>query len=607
MRSSKKKCSLERVLRSFDFFGESFTFRYYDEDKLASKLGGVVFIVFMLIAILYSIYNFIPFVKRENFTLQYYTMNLNNTEAIQLAEAPTALAIGITDNIMNNNTQYNISDLFELNVGFITKRKNGTKTKIILDKHNCDNIDFYNLHQKSFEESKIDELNCLNKNDLKSNSLEGIYTDELFSYYEISVESKYKNNETHIQIINDFLIQYDCKLQFYYTDITINLDDHKNPYSSFLNSLFLQLNPTLIQKKNIFFMNYHLYDDDHFFHIFDNKEEPINRTGLSRVEDYGVYKGLDRAVMKTEDYSIYAKMYIRVDNKKIEIKRRYQDFMEFFADTTALFSTLFFVLGAIFAYYDRVKANHSISKKLFYFEGIEGNKFDQLRELKKVLTNKEKDWKNATIGIPTTNYSNIQNNNLENNIGNNDTCENIKIEKEIKEKEKKGELINYNSYNIFEMIWSFSSKCCKTKKFDNKTNLIKQSNDLIDDKLDIIFYIRNMFLFQSINRIYLENKTIVNFLSSPIIYLDKEKCEEKNKYEQSKINISKISQINDVESSEEGDSNNLRNTKVEQYKRVKELKSDKLNKKIIELLMKNNKTKPETRLINYLERRLEGL
>jgi len=437
MGRSKEKCSLERALRSFDFFGESFTFRYYDEDKHASKLGGVVFIVFMLIAISYLIYNLIPFAKKENFTLQYYTMNLNNTEAIQLAEAPTALAIGITDNIMNNNTQYNISDLFELNVGFITKRKNGTKTKIILDKHNCDNIDFHNLHQKSFEESKIDELNCLNKIDLKSNSLEGIYTDELFSYYEISVESKYKNNETHIQIINDFLIQYDCKLQFYYTDITINLDDHKNPYSSFLNSLFLQLNPTLIQKKNIFFMNYHLYDDDHFFHIFDNKEEPINRTGLSRVEDYAVYKGLDRAVTKTEDYSIYAKMYIRVDNKKIEIKRRYQDFMEFFADTTALFSTLFFVLGAIFAYYDRVKANHSISKKLFYFEGIEGNKFNQLRELKKVLTNNKKDGKNATIGIPTTNYSNIQNNNLENNIGNNDTCENIKIEKEIKENEKK--------------------------------------------------------------------------------------------------------------------------------------------------------------------------
>ena len=76
MRRSKKKCSLERVLRTFDVFGESFTFRYYDEDKHASKLGGVVFIVFILITISYLIYNLIPFFKKENFTLQYYTMNL---------------------------------------------------------------------------------------------------------------------------------------------------------------------------------------------------------------------------------------------------------------------------------------------------------------------------------------------------------------------------------------------------------------------------------------------------------------------------------------------------------------------------------------------------
>ena len=589
---------MERVLRTFDVFGESFTFRYYDEDKLASKLGGVVFIVFMLIAILYSIYNFIPFVKRENFTLQYYTMNLNNTEAIQLAEAPTALAIGITDNNMNNNTQYNISDLFELNVGFVTKRKNGTKTKIILDKHNCDNIDFHNLHQKSFEELKIDELNCLNKNDLKSNSLEGIYTDELFSYYEISVESKYKDNETHSQIINDFLIEYDCKLQFYYTDITINLDDHKNPYSSFLNSLFLQLNPTLIQKKNIFFMNYHLYDDDHFLHIFDNKEKPINRTGLSRVEDYAIYKGLDRTTMKTEDYSIYAKMYIRVDNKTIEIKRRYQDFMEFFADTTALFSILLDVLGAFFAYYDRVIANHSISKKLFYFEGIEGNKFNQLRKLQKALSfNRMIDLaRGTTVGIPVKIYSNNPNNSSENNVVNPINSKNTNDNNN-----KEGDLINYDTYNIFEMIWSFSSKCCKTKKFANKINLIEQSNDLIDDKLDIVFYIRNMFLFEYINKIYLENKTIVNFLSRPIIYLNEEKKDKEKekiiKYELSLNGTKDSSEINDEEP----------NSSDEKYRTAYRLKTNILGKKIEKLVKLNNKTKADKRLAKLLEKRLEGV
>ena len=63
----RKTCSLERVIRTLDFFGESFTFRYYDEDKLSSKLGGVVFIVFMIIALVYSIINFIPFVQKKKF------------------------------------------------------------------------------------------------------------------------------------------------------------------------------------------------------------------------------------------------------------------------------------------------------------------------------------------------------------------------------------------------------------------------------------------------------------------------------------------------------------------------------------------------------------
>jgi len=595
----RKTCSLERVIRTLDFFGESFTFRYYDEDKLSSKLGGVVFIGFMIIVFVYSIINSIPFVQKENFSLQYYTMNLNNTEEIKLAEAPTALAIGLTDDNMDNNTQYNISDLFELKVSFITKPKNGEKNKTNLNKHNCDNnIDFHSLHQKSFEDLKIHKLNCLNKADLKNNGLEGIYTDELFSYYEISVESKYKDNETHSQIINNYLTQYDCKLQFYYTDITINLDNYKNPYSSFLNSLFLQLNPTLIQKKNIFFMNYHLYDDDHFLHIFDNKEKPINRTGLSRVEDYAIYKGLDRTTMKTEDYSIYAKMYIRVDNKTIEIKRRYQDFMEFFADTTALFSILLDVLGVIFAYYDRVIANHSISKKLFYFEGIEGNKFNQLRKLQKALSfNRMIDLaRGTTVGIPVKIYSNNPNNSSENNVVNPINSKNTNDNNN-----KEGDLINYDTYNIFEMIWSFSSKCCKTKKFANKINLIEQSNDLIDDKLDIVFYIRNMFLFEYINKIYLENKTIVNFLSRPIIYLNEEKKDKEKekiiKYELSLNGTKDSSEINDEEP----------NSSDEKYRTSYRLKSNILGKKIEKLVNLNNKTKTDERLVKLLQKRLEGV
>ena len=514
MEIDKNIWTIKRILRTFDFFGESFTFRYKDEDKHSTVLGGIIFIIFSIITLAYAIYNFIPFVNKEVFSLQYYTMNLNNTEEIKLAESPTAFGVGFSDE-NKNQSLYNISDLLDIKFKFknISKNaQNDNKTDIneTIDYHPCNTEDFHNLHQKIFEELNISNFKCLSKKDLVSPS--GIYTDEVFAYFVISVESKYKDNETHNQLINDYLIANDCKLQFYYTDITINVNNTKNPFSSFLNSMFLQLNPTLIQKKNIFFMNYHLYDDNEILHINRKEEKPTIKTGLSRVEDYAVFKDLNRTFKKVVDYEAYAKMYIRVDNKRIEIKRRYQDLMEFYADTSALLLSIFWILGNIFAYYDRIKANHSISKKLFYFEGIKKNKFDQFRDFKKFIkANEEMQIDNLEHNVinPIQNSDSKTNETKDIFIRGTRNIEfeekngiqkderiiiKQKTNKEMK-KEKKNDddnnddLINYTNYNIFEMIGSFKICFCKTKKFENKVNLIKQSRNMIDDKLDIVLYI----------------------------------------------------------------------------------------------------------------------
>ena len=279
-------------------------------------------------------------------------------------EEPIAFAVGFS--VDNNNTNIDdISKLLKIKFQFSSKHdqkeengKNETNNET-LDSYPCEKKDFYNKHDIAFDKLHINNFNCLKKNDLQSP--EGIYTDEIFSYFKISVESQDKDNETHNQLINDYLTEHDCKLQFYYTDIAIDINN-KEPFSSFLNSMFLQLNPTIIQKKNVFFMNYHLLDDDLLIHFNQNEEKEVIKTGLSRVEDYSVYKGLDRAIKKVDDYAAYAKIYIRTDNRKVVIKRRYQDIMEFYADASSLLSAIFSILGIIFAYYDRIKANHSISK-----------------------------------------------------------------------------------------------------------------------------------------------------------------------------------------------------------------------------------------------------
>ena len=615
MEKTKPICD---TIRWFDFFGESFTFRYKDEDKHASILGGIICIIFYIIAFLYFIYNFVPFIKRENFSLQYYTMNLEETEKIKLAEEATAFAFGLTDN--SDNKEYNISNLFKLNIVFVESPKGEKKTEKELNYTLCDLEKNYNnkISNKTFYDLKINELNCLSQEDLEKNILKGIYTDDFFSYYDISVESLYQDNETHNNLINDYLMKYDCKLQFYYTDISLDLNNVDEPFSSFLNSLFLQLVPTLVQKKNILFMNYHLFDDNLYLHIGgDDKIMMTNesKTGLSRVEDYFLYKGLERTSRNYKDDMTYAKMYIRVDNRKVVVKRRYQDFMEFYADTSALLLSIFWILGVIFAYYDRIKANHSISKKLFYFEGITDNKFQKFKELKEILNSDEESEKNnkkeeiqspnsVHLYLPNNEHSN--NNAILNNGLQNGTKMEINSDKIKKEEDKN--LIDYSSYNIFEMVWSFKLCCCKTRNFKNKVNIFKQARIMIDRKLDIVFYIRNMILFEYINKISLNNKSIINFLSRPIIYINGDKKEKNPEFSFNDIVTEKSSEINEGENKEKTNKKlkrgNSQYIKDELYKSAYRLNSDKLVNKITRLVDKVPKTKEEEKIIECLKDQL---
>ena len=75
-------------------------------------------------------------------------------------------------------------------------------------------------------------------------------------------------NQIYIWQSNSYyLIENDCKLQFYYTDITVNLTNYEEPITSYINSLFLQINPTIFLKMNVFFMNYHLKNETKWINL----------------------------------------------------------------------------------------------------------------------------------------------------------------------------------------------------------------------------------------------------------------------------------------------------------------------------------------------------
>ena len=361
--------NIKYFLRKIDIFGVPFNFKYKTKDKYSTPFGGLFLLLFGALAISFIIYYFLPFFNRKNLSIIYYTMNIPKTEQIRLKDSQAAFTIGFE---CEDKTDLKAEDVFKLEIRYIiyTKNKEGNydKNKILLSFHNCLYEDFYNHYNDSFDYLKLKNYQCL---DDYNQNIEGIYSDQVFSYYEFSVFAKNKT-----EYVEEYLKMNDCKLQMYYTDITIDLGNYKEPIKPFLNVFFIQLNPTLFIKRNIYFMNQYLYDDDKIIAVFDEEQKPKQiKTLFSRYEEYSLYLGLDREKTKPLNTYDYAKIYLRADTKKTDIKRTYQKLTEFFADASSLLIAIYDALIILLSFINNFYAEQAIIKKLFIFKGID-NKYN---------------------------------------------------------------------------------------------------------------------------------------------------------------------------------------------------------------------------------------
>ena len=367
---------IEKIAKHFkraDKFGEKFSFKYNGFDKYSTRVGGLVCLIFCMISFAIFIINSIPFVKKENYNLQYYAVNLQKTEDIFLNKN---FAFGL--DCGNETITREAAKLFEVTINFKkTNRDNKAENEDKPIKTNScstnnfekelkDTIDNLNLNNLT-----IEDFQCLQVNGKNEKKIQGIYTDKIFAYYKITVSAK----KGKISEINNILFENECRLQFYYTDYTIDIDNYVKPIKPLTNSLFLEINPYFYTKKNVFFMNYHFKNDDRLIHLFDKdyEKEKIIKTGLSRTEDYFIYKGDDPSKLE------YARLFIRADNKRMEIKREYQNLLDFYAENTSLWFSIFEILNFIFTFYNDFHANRSMSRKLFFFEEKDNNKFNVLK------------------------------------------------------------------------------------------------------------------------------------------------------------------------------------------------------------------------------------
>ena len=641
--------SIKLFLRKIDIFGVPYSFKYKSEERYTTTIGGFVVILFIILCVSFGIYYFIPFYNRKNFTAVYYTLSTANAAPISFLDSKTAMAFGL--NCWTGNDGTTADQLFRLDFKYYRwELINNEYVRNIsyLGNHPCTKKDFYNEFNETFDGSQIYKYQCL---DDPSITVEGIWTSEIFSYFQFEVNAKNKSRDL-LDKIDKFLHENDCKFQIYFSDNTIDIDDYKNPIKSYVEANFIQINPTLSIRRNIYFMNQFLYDDDQLIWVFNEEDEArYKKTFFTRFEEYSLFQGLKRENTST-DYLNFVKLYIRADTKKTEVKRTYEKFNEFFADDFSLLIVVYEVLNAIFELLNTFWKEQSLAKNIFFFQDFDhklniNHKSEKIKELlhltdpnkisnitplknsnsdepintiqnfeneKIIYTTKEGHY--TSKNIPTFNNIISQNEDTQDEIGgkyekisssyrgreynisnkinisftkksrNNELYETNQFtdnnlytvtnnkDKETTLEDNDGAKVEYE-YNLYEKIKTIICKCCLSKELKVKNALNEKAMSILDDKLDIVLFVRNMMLIDIINATLLDTETddIVNFLARPIITLKDD---------------------------DDDDFSML-------YHKYKETDFEKFYKEVVHLSKKSNKRMEEMKLISICNKHLKSI
>ena len=377
MSTSSLLKKLTKLIKKCDYFGVQFNFHYKTHSKFHTVTGGCIFITFILIGVTYTALNIKSFIKRENMNLIYYSKKNEHTEFIKFDNYSTAYAYGVVCDGLSS--EYSIYDYIKLNLNFIVLNKTGgiyNKTEYPIKGDYCTEADFYNEFNSSFLSNSLSSYLCPKE---KNYIIGGMYSDEIFNYYEFVLSIK-SEDESLFEELKTILHTYECRYEVFHVDTTINVYDYKNPVRRHISSEFTVLKPDEFMKMNIFFKTI-LVDTDENYLFNEHKTQYF--LGFSSYELYSSKKGYDRISKKISNYDKLAKIYFRSGLEHTIIQRKYMKLTEFAANMSSLLSTILLILYVIVTYMNTFFAEQSVMKKIFQFKGDQIKKSQHLiRELK---------------------------------------------------------------------------------------------------------------------------------------------------------------------------------------------------------------------------------
>ena len=391
----KKK--LIKFIQYFDFFGAKFSLKYKNYEYFKSFLGGIIYIFFLFFTFIFVVVSLISFSEKERMIINYYDSQLSETDIISFKNYSYGIGFkGDCEGEENSTDIFN--DFFSYEFHYVSIHKNNNErevNKYKINTHICEYSDF-----NYYSPDKIDLINVTNDYfcpDYLNESIQGIYTDNIFNYYEISLIAKYTDPDYYDNYYK-LLTNNDCKLHIFSPIIAMDMDNVSSPFEYYLFDSFLQINPINYNKRNIF---YKINKFKSFTNQLLDNFHLTNYLDYSFFDDYFLLKSVNRFSEKYNDYEKFARIYLRADTKRTNISREYERASNVIARIFSICSLIYFVLKNIISYLDKFYALNSVIRKIFKFNNVEGTDSHNLvRNIYKKLKI-SKIFKNQKFNIKT--------------------------------------------------------------------------------------------------------------------------------------------------------------------------------------------------------------
>ena len=352
---------IKKIIKQFDFFGTFVTFRIKDEIEYKSIIGGLTSIIFVIMSISYTLYVGIPFIKRENINFIFSNKIVEKQPFINLTEVGFNMGFGIQ---YQDDSTPAIDDFIEyLNYSLILKEWIGENTikEFPFGLKSCTHTDFFNILNDTFDLNKIDKMLCPILNDSTNYTLDGLYTDYYYKFFEIEIKLTDKGMD-NLNSVKNKMQSTPIEMVIYFIDTAMDYQNRTSPLPPYINYVKKGLNLNFIKTTEISISTIKFTNDENLF--FENSNSFIDATFDKNEDSFHLVISREE-----QNENLVGKLVIKASAKVIVLNRSYQKLPSFIADLTGILEEILLVILLLINIMERQAIDNKLVHRMLKIKG----------------------------------------------------------------------------------------------------------------------------------------------------------------------------------------------------------------------------------------------